>query len=170
MCIALSDLESKHHTSRWISILNCFVFKRRVLLLYCSMSTIVCRSTEKAPNCTTIWPASNFLVEGIRYSAECNIYYRASEGIWPSTTWSGAGDFNQLTVNQSDTVLSGIGFEAQKIQDAGYFRMTTFFTESGFGGPDIAGNVPTFQNIYNTPTVFIRCEWTCNWFERSQEV
>jgi hypothetical protein len=111
---------------------------------------------EKAPNCTSTWPPTNFVIEGIRYTVECNIYYRASAGIWPSTSWSGAGDFNQLTVNQSDTILSGLNFDAQKVQDAGYFRMTTFFTESGFGGENIAGNVPTFQNIYNTATIFVR--------------
>jgi len=111
---------------------------------------------EKEPNCTSSWPPTNFVVENIRYTVECNIYYRASANIWPSTSWTGAGIFNQLASNQSDTVLSGMNFDAQKVQDAGYFRMTTFFTESGFGGEDNAGNVPSFQNIYNTPTIFVR--------------
>jgi len=111
---------------------------------------------EKAPNCTTTWPPTNFVIEGFRYTVECNIYYRASADIWPSTSWSGAGTFNQLTVNQSDTVLTGINFDAQKEQDAGYFMLTTFFTESGFGGENNAGNVPVFQHIYRTPTIFVR--------------
>jgi len=111
---------------------------------------------EKAPNCTTSWPPTNFVIETIRYTVECNIYYRASAGIWPSTSWTGAGSFNQLAVNQSDTVLSGINFDAQKEQDAGFFLFTAFFTESGFGGENNAGNVPVFQSTYRTPTIFVR--------------
>lgn len=110
----------------------------------------------QAPNCTTSWPPTNFVVEGIRYTVECNIYYRASANIWPSTFWTGAGNFNQLAANQSDTVLTGMNFDAQKVQDAGSFRLATFFTDSGFGGVDNAGNVPVFQHIYNTPVIFVR--------------
>jgi hypothetical protein len=112
-----------------------------------------------APNCTTTLPANGIVVEGVRYTYECNVYFGAAEGIWPETTWTGPGQFNQLSVNQTGTVLSGIGFDVQKVMDAGRFTLLTNFTQRGFGGIDYADNIPDFQHILNTITLFVRCKY-----------
>lgn len=109
-----------------------------------------------APNCTTTIPANGIVIEGVRYTIECNVYFGADANIVPLTTWSGPGVFNQLSSNQTGSVLSGIGFDVQKVMDAQTFRMLTNFTQSGFGGVDYATNVPEFQNIYTSLTLFVR--------------
>jgi hypothetical protein len=109
-----------------------------------------------APNCTSTLPPNNIGVEGVRYTIECNIYFGASGGIYPSLTWTGPGNFNQLSAEQPGTVRSGVAFDAQKIQDGGRFTLTSQFTERGFGGEDTASNVPTFTNTYNSPFFFVQ--------------
>lgn len=112
-----------------------------------------------APNCTSTLPANGIVIEGIHYTIECNVYFGAASGVFPETTWSGPGDFNQLSANQTGTVLSGVGFDIQKVMDAKYFTLLTNFTQRGFGGVDYADNIPDFQNIYNSITLFVRCKY-----------
>ena len=113
-----------------------------------------------APNCTTTMPPIGIIIEGERHTIECNVYFGASDGIWPALIWTGPGDFNQLSANQTGTVRSGVGFETQKIMDGTYFFMRTYFTQNGFGGVDTADNVPTFENTYRSLFVMVQCEYS----------
>lgn len=110
-------------------------------------------------NCTQTLPPDGVVVEGIQYTIECNVYYRASAGVLPTLTWTGPGFFNQISVNQTDTVVSGVGFAVQRVMDTKFFVLTTYFKQNGFGGIDTAENVPTFQSLYYSTTIFVRCEW-----------
>lgn len=122
--------------------------------------TIICDAiAAAAPNCSSTLPTNGIVVEGIHYTIECNIYFGAASGIFPETTWSGPGDFNQLSVNQTGTVLSGVGFDVQKVMDTKSFSLLSYFSQRGFGGVDYADNIPDWSNTYTGITLFVRCKY-----------
>jgi len=112
---------------------------------------------DSAPNCTNTVPTDGFVVEGVYYTMECQLMFQATYPIHPIMVWTGAGNFNQLFVQQNNSVMSGISFYVQRAMDGRAFDMiASFDSSSGFGqGPNMATNIPTFTAQYHSNQLFV---------------
>jgi hypothetical protein len=110
---------------------------------------------EAEPNCTQSYPEDGFTIEGQYHTAECTVYYRASEGIAPLMTWTGPEPFTSGSVTTNTSVWSGMQFYVERSMNARNWMSKTNFTTAGFSAPDTAGNAPSYQFISPTNQVFV---------------
>jgi hypothetical protein len=120
--------------------------------MYADLVTI-----DGPPVCTSALPVNGIVLEGIHYTIECTLNFKAKEGIHPLMTWTGPGNFNQLYSKFNGSVLSGVGFNISKNMDFKYFSMLINFTQEGFGGPPgYATNIPTFTYTWDSQILYVQ--------------
>lgn len=111
---------------------------------------------EKEPNCTTTLPSNGIVTEGYYYTIECQVYFAASPGIAPVLYWTGPGTYQQVYMTTNQSAWSAVQFNVNKTMDGRGFQCLINFTTDGFGGPDTAGNAPSWSYTYRSVVLFVQ--------------
>jgi hypothetical protein len=106
------------------------------------------------PNCTTTM-TSSIVLEDEYHTAECRMYFQASEGVYPHMFWTGPDPYVQASSQTNVSVWSGVSFTVTRSMDTQLYQCKTNFTEQGFDSPDSASNVPTWSYTYRTPQLLV---------------
>jgi len=108
-----------------------------------------------SPNCSTTLPGDGIVLEGQYHTSECIVYFKGTPGIVPQMTWTGPTPFQNAYTTTNVSLWSGISFTVTRNMDAKSYTCKTNFTETGFGGPDSATNVPSYTYSYRTQQIFV---------------
>jgi len=105
------------------------------------------------PNCSTAVPENGIVIEGQNYTTSCSIYYRG--GLAPTMFWTGPDPFIQTSIPTPTEVFSGVLFTVDRGMDTRAFRCNTNFTEVLNNPPEVAGNAPEYEHIYQAGQLFV---------------